>query len=36
MRDDPQVQALHLGVDESGQRRSYRDVTHAERRTRWL
>ncbi|CAN5271432.1 ABC transporter ATP-binding protein [soil metagenome] len=36
LRDDPQVQALYLGVDEGGQRRSYRDVKHAKRRARWL
>ncbi len=36
IRDDPKVQALYLGVDEGGQRRSYREVKHGKRRTRWL
>jgi branched-chain amino acid transport system ATP-binding protein len=36
IRDDPQVQALYLGVDDGGERRSYRDVKHAKPRSRWI
>jgi branched-chain amino acid transport system ATP-binding protein len=36
VRDDPQVQALYLGVESGGERKSYKDVRHAKRRARWL
>ena len=33
---NPDVQEFYLGLSESGQRRSYRDVKHYKRRKRWL
>jgi branched-chain amino acid transport system ATP-binding protein len=36
VRDDPQVQALYLGVESGGERKSYKDVKHVKRRVRWL
>jgi branched-chain amino acid transport system ATP-binding protein len=33
---NPDVQEFYLGLSESGQRRSYRDVKHYRRRKRWL
>jgi branched-chain amino acid transport system ATP-binding protein len=36
VRDDPQVQALYLGVESGGERKNYKNVKHAKRRARWL
>ena len=38
LRDDPTVQEFYLGLhaDESGERKSFRDVKHYKRRKRWL
>lgn len=36
MRENSQVQALYLGVEDGGERKNYRDVKHAKRRSRWL
>jgi branched-chain amino acid transport system ATP-binding protein len=33
---NPDVQEFYLGLSESGERRSYRDVKHYKRRKRWL
>lgn len=33
---NPDVQAFYLGLTESGERRSYRDIKHYRRRKRWL
>jgi ABC-type branched-subunit amino acid transport system ATPase component len=33
---NPDVQEFYLGLTESGERRSYRDVKHYKRRKRWL
>jgi branched-chain amino acid transport system ATP-binding protein len=34
--ENPDVQEFYLGLSESGERRSYRDVKHYKRRKRWL
>jgi branched-chain amino acid transport system ATP-binding protein len=36
LAENPDVQEFYLGVGESGERRSYRDVKHYKRRKRWL
>jgi branched-chain amino acid transport system ATP-binding protein len=36
LTDNPDVKEFYLGIGESGQRRSYRDVKHYKRRKRWL
>jgi len=38
LRNDPTVQEFYLGLhgDESGERKSFRDVKHYKRRKRWL
>jgi branched-chain amino acid transport system ATP-binding protein len=36
LQRNPDVQEFYLGLSESGQRRSYRDVKHYKRRKRWL
>jgi branched-chain amino acid transport system ATP-binding protein len=36
LAENPDVQEFYLGMTESGQRRSYRDVKHYRRRKRWL
>jgi branched-chain amino acid transport system ATP-binding protein len=36
LRRNPDVQEFYLGLGESGERRSYRDVKHYKRRKRWL
>jgi branched-chain amino acid transport system ATP-binding protein len=36
VRDDPQVQALYLGVEAGGERKSYKERKHVKRRARWL
>ena len=36
LRRNPDVQQFYLGLSESGERRSYRDVKHYKRRKRWL
>jgi branched-chain amino acid transport system ATP-binding protein len=36
LRRNPDVQEFYLGLSESGERRSYRDVKHYKRRKRWL
>jgi branched-chain amino acid transport system ATP-binding protein len=36
LADNPDVKEFYLGIGESGQRRSYRDVKHYKRRKRWL
>ena len=36
LRRNPDVQQFYLGLGESGQRRSYREVKHYKRRKRWL
>jgi branched-chain amino acid transport system ATP-binding protein len=36
MAENPDVKEFYLGLDESGQRRSYRGVKHYRRRKRWL
>jgi branched-chain amino acid transport system ATP-binding protein len=36
LRGNPDVQEFYLGMTESGERRSYRDVKHYRRRKRWL
>jgi branched-chain amino acid transport system ATP-binding protein len=36
LRRNPDVQEFYLGLSESGERRSYRDVKHYKRRRRWL
>jgi branched-chain amino acid transport system ATP-binding protein len=36
MQRNPDVQEFYLGLSESGERRSYRDVKHYKRRKRWL
>jgi branched-chain amino acid transport system ATP-binding protein len=33
---NPDVQEFYLGLSESGERKSYRDVKHYKRRKRWL
>ena len=36
LRRNPDVQEFYLGLSESGERKSYRDVKHYKRRKRWL
>ena len=36
LAENPDVKEFYLGIGESGQRRSYRDVKHYKRRKRWL
>jgi branched-chain amino acid transport system ATP-binding protein len=36
LRSNPDVQEFYLGLTESGERKSYRDVKHYKRRKRWL
>ena len=36
LQRNPDVQEFYLGLSESGERRSYRDVKHYKRRKRWL
>jgi branched-chain amino acid transport system ATP-binding protein len=36
LAENPDVQEFYLGMTESGERRSYRDVKHYRRRKRWL
>ncbi|MFW6203460.1 MAG: ABC transporter ATP-binding protein [Actinomycetota bacterium] len=36
LADNPDVKEFYLGIGESGQRRSYREVKHYKRRKRWL
>jgi branched-chain amino acid transport system ATP-binding protein len=36
LAENPDVQEFYLGLSESGERRSYRDVKHYKRRKRWL
>jgi branched-chain amino acid transport system ATP-binding protein len=36
LADNPDVKEFYLGVGDTGQRRSYRDVKHYKRRKRWL
>jgi branched-chain amino acid transport system ATP-binding protein len=36
LSENPDVQEFYLGMTESGERRSYRDVKHYRRRKRWL
>ena len=36
LRRNPDVQEFYLGLSDSGERRSYRDVKHYKRRKRWL
>jgi branched-chain amino acid transport system ATP-binding protein len=36
LRRNPDVQQFYLGLGESGERRSYREVKHYKRRKRWL
>jgi branched-chain amino acid transport system ATP-binding protein len=36
LRRNPDVQEFYLGLSQSGERRSYRDVKHYKRRKRWL
>jgi branched-chain amino acid transport system ATP-binding protein len=36
LASNPDVQEFYLGLTESGERRSYRDVKHYKRRKRWL
>ena len=36
LSSNPDVQEFYLGLTESGERRSYRDVKHYKRRKRWL
>ncbi|MEA2183139.1 MAG: branched-chain amino acid transport system ATP-binding protein, partial [Solirubrobacteraceae bacterium] len=36
LRRNSDVQEFYLGLSESGERRSYRDVKHYRRRKRWL
>ena len=38
LREDPEIQEFYLGLhtDESGERKSFRDVKHYKRRKRWL
>lgn len=36
LSENPDVQEFYLGIGESGQRKSYRDVKHYKRRKRWL
>jgi len=36
LRRNPDVQEFYLGLSESGERRSYREVKHYKRRKRWL
>ena len=36
LAENPDVKEFYLGIAESGQRRSYRDVKHYKRRKRWL
>lgn len=36
LAENPDVQEFYLGIGESGERKSYRDVKHYKRRKRWL
>jgi len=36
LAENPDVQEFYLGMTESGERRSYREVKHYRRRKRWL
>lgn len=36
LAENPDVQEFYLGMSESGERKSYRDVKHYKRRKRWL
>ena len=36
LKANPDVQEFYLGLTESGERKSYRDVKHYKRRKRWL
>lgn len=36
LAENPDVQEFYLGISESGERKSYRDVKHYKRRKRWL
>ena len=36
LKNNPDVQEFYLGLTESGERKSYRDVKHYKRRKRWL
>lgn len=36
LAENPDVQEFYLGIGESGERKSYRNVKHYKRRKRWL